>query len=150
MKHKRIKDKLLAFRDLELTDAERQEIAEHLRSCEECRLALKRWELVSDAFHRVVPIEPSEDFAENVMKRIPLPEMAVPVPRRKLVPNWLIPALGYGFAILFVFAAVSYRYPTATTTENILLADVPQTSQWIFSPDVPEITKLIGITKEDV
>ncbi|MDD5085242.1 MAG: zf-HC2 domain-containing protein [Candidatus Omnitrophica bacterium] len=149
MTHKRIKDRLLNFHDRELTGEERREITEHIKTCGECRLALERWELISGALRRSTLEKSSKGFVESVMERIPLPQQAIPVPRRKLVPNWLIPALGYGFAILFVFAAVSYRYPTVTT-ENILLADVPQASQWIFSPELPETTKLLGITKEDV
>ncbi len=149
MNHQNIKDKLLSFRDPELSEEERGEIAAHLPLCEECRGVLSRWETAQTAFGSV-SLEPSETFVGGVMNQLAaLEEAQTRAGNRWALADWLLPVLGYGFAFALVFLAITHR-ESAVNAEAVLLADVPQTSSWAFSEETPEIDKLMDVSKEGV
>lgn len=134
MNHERMKEKLQAFRDRELAETEREEMAQHLSFCGECRGTLRRWELFSSALLRVASPESSEAFTGGVMARLADLEAPGPMARRGFFPDWLLPALGYGFALALMVIAITHREPFVTT-ETLLMAEIPQNSQWAFSPE---------------
>ena len=140
MNHENIKEKLLAFYDKELLEAERQELKEHVTSCQECAEILKRWEAASSALSKIKLPEESDFFVRRVMNRIDeLERPVVPEPKVSWIPRWVAPVFGYGFAVILMILAISYREP-AWSTEAVLIADMPQESQWMFSAEDPEST----------
>ncbi len=145
MDHHKIKEKLLAFHDPELSNEERQELKNHISQCAECRAIAKRWEMISSTLDRSFSIEPSEAFVNNVMNRLANSEEAqAPTISRWALPKWLFPALGYGFAFFLMFMAISYR-ELPVNTETVLLSGVPQSSHWTFGAEPPDVNKLVEL-----
>ena len=142
MNHETIKEKVLAFRDQELTEEERGEVARHLPLCEECRGILKRWELIGGALSRAIPAGSSEVFVRGVMTRLARLDEPAPAGRRRAFLDWLFPALGYGFAIALMVFAIANR-ESLVNTESVLLADVPQNSHWAFSAEPAGVNKIL-------
>ncbi len=135
MNHEIMKEKVQAFRDAELPQEERAEIETHLPACEECRGILKRAEVLGAALVRASADDGlSEVFVRQVMTRLARMDQPAPAPRRPAFLNWLFPALGYGFALALMFVAIAHREPYINT-ESVLLADMPQNSQWAFSSE---------------
>ena len=151
MDHETIKDNLLTFRDAELPSAQRQEIQAHLQACEDCKNILARWDVAAAEFKQTSLLPASGVFVNNVMGRLAAleKEMPSPAPRRWSFVNWLLPLLGYGLAFFLIFLAISAR-ETSVNTGTVLLADVPQTSQWTFSSEAPDMDQLLGIQKGEI
>ncbi len=150
MDHQTIKEKLPAFRDPELSEEERREIAIHLPLCEECRVILKQWEVIGTLFAGVLPPASSESFVSGVMSRLTvLEEAKTPAVKRWPVPDWLLPILGYGFAFFLMFLAITHQESTAST-ESVLLTDVPQMSRWTYSAEPMDVDQLMDVSKEEV
>ena len=149
MNHKTLQEMLPVFYDAEFPEPERRIVSEHLAGCESCRNALKRWKAIRASLSGLqLPAASSEAFVSKVMGRITaLEEASQPEaagePRWSL-PRWLLPALGYGFAFTLMFFAIQYR-GVPVNTEAVLLADVPQTSQWTFSTEAADVGKLVGL-----
>ena len=142
MNHESIKEKLFLYFDPETSDNERREINSHTDSCEECRLLLKRWEQIHNGLSKSpAPALSSPDFfTSRVMQRLDAlenPAEEEKVPAKSFVPQWLLPTLGYAFAFMLMFAAISQR-EMPVNTEAILLNEIPQKSQWTFSAQTPE------------
>lgn len=148
MDHQEIEEKILRVDDAELSIAERREITEHLGSCEACRKILKNCERTRFVIQAAVPT-PSEHFVAHVMGRLTELERQAEraEPRISPILKWLVPAIGYGFAVFLMFVAIAYREP-AVNTEDLLLADVPQTVQWVFVRESPEVNKLLNAGRE--
>lgn len=135
MNHEIMKEKVQAFRDAELPQEERTEIEKHLPLCEECRGILKRAEALGAAMMRAsADGGPSDVFVRQVMTRLARMDQPEPAPRGPVFLRWLFPALGYSFALLLMFVAIAHREPYINT-ESVLLADIPQNSQWAFSSE---------------
>ena len=135
MNHEILKEKVPAFRDAELPEEERKEIDQHLPVCGECRGILKKTEVLGATISRVSADDGlSEVFVRQVMTRLACLDQPAVAPRRPVFLDWLFPALGYGFAIVLMFVAIAHREPFVTT-ESVLLADMPQNSQWAFSSE---------------
>ena len=161
MNHEAVKDKLLAFQDAELPEEERREIAAHLGSCEACRGVLKQWELIGAMLAGAVSAEPSRAFVGRVMNRLAALEEAQTA-RAPLLPfpRWFLPAIGYAFAFFLMFLAISHPpearlaasgpRAAAVNTETVLLADIPQTSQWTFSAEPADLPNLVEVPKEEI
>ncbi len=144
MNHDYLKDKLFFYKDPETPENERREIADHLKTCEECRRALALWEKASTAL-RQVRLEPSAAFTDRVMGRLEdLERAAAPVPEetKPSFLDWLLPALGYAFAAGLMVVAVSHR-EIPVSTEGLLLTSLPQKSQWALSVEGPDIGSLM-------
>ena len=147
MNHKRIQDHLSAFCDGELPEHRMREIADHVRSCDECRSRIESWKRVGSVFSGMTVDERSEEFVDQIMARLAEPERkASPAFRGSFdLPKWLYPAMGYAFAIVLVFAAILAREPILRVdadTEAVLLSDIPEAAQWTFSSGVSDVNLL--------
>ncbi|HNV85862.1 MAG TPA: zf-HC2 domain-containing protein [Candidatus Omnitrophota bacterium] len=149
MKHEEIREKISEFHDPELPERERLEIADHLKSCPDCRKRLERWENVRAEFAKAPAPEPSEFFVRGVMNRIARLEEVPPEPEPWFLPflRWLVPATGYAFAVFLIFIAILHQEPVVDT-ETLLLAHVPENAQWSFSRETPKISNLFVIKEQ--
>ena len=143
MTHDEMKNKLEAYFDGELPAAENQEIAAHAENCVDCRKVLVTWDAVRRAFSKAKNLPPSENFVQSVIGRIEELEKPAPEPVKHEWPvlRWFVPALGYSFAFLLMFAAIVSRQ-TPTNAEAILMADMPEYSQWAVEEDDPGMDSL--------
>ena len=141
MNHPYFEDQLAEFFDGELAESRRAEVEAHLSGCEECRVMLERWSKIKSAFISAPVGRSSAEFIDGVMDRLAAPVEQEQDYSRKTFPGlkWLMPALGYAFALTVMFFAIAGRQPIyAVNTENMLLSDIPQKSQWAFSAEIPE------------
>lgn len=134
MNHEIIKEKVLVYRDRELPEEERKQVERHLPVCEECRGILKRWDMLGGLFSRAASPGDSEAFVRNVMARLAQQDEPAPLIRHWAFLDWLFPTLGYGFAIALMAVAIAHREPLVSA-ESVLLADMPQNSQWAITPE---------------
>ncbi len=151
MVHEIIKEKLWMFYDPELSESDRKQIASHLESCRECRRALERWQKIQGVLSRPQDRPPSEVFVGEVMNRLAAPEAGREpgrASRQWELPQWLFPALGYGFAFFLMMVAIETRQ-APVNTEAVLLADVPSSTQWTFAKEQPDVHQLWSSVKED-
>ncbi|HAH05733.1 MAG TPA: hypothetical protein DCM05_04270 [Elusimicrobia bacterium] len=110
-------DKITEFLDGELTTEERERFQAHLASCPDCRRAVEDWRKTSRVFFGPVPALSSADrelFVRKVMARLPEEEAA---PWR-----WLVPALGFSFA-LFALSFLPSQQEQTDPLKTLLLAD---------------------------
>jgi len=151
MKHQNIEEKLLAFYDSELPPIEHEEVAKHLAICKDCQSVLENWEIVRRAVSRQAVPKPSENFVHKVMtKLVDLEEAKEKSLLFPALAKWLFPAIGYTFAIFIMFAAILHWEPVMngeTSTETVLLANVPQALRWTFSDEEPRINKLLDLNE---
>ena len=70
MKCSRIKRKLSAFLDNEVSEEERQFITEHLKSCEHCCKEMEKLSQVSDFLNLIEDVEVSPYFITRLKQRI--------------------------------------------------------------------------------
>lgn len=122
MKHDEAKERLFAFHDGELAAGERREVEVHLETCAECRRELAVWKKVAGAFFRPVPVQSSEAFVQGVMEKLREVEEPLPALRDRLFPRWLVPAMGFAFAVMLFTLALPVR-ETSVSAESLLLAD---------------------------
>ncbi|MBI4388104.1 MAG: zf-HC2 domain-containing protein [Candidatus Omnitrophica bacterium] len=152
MDHQSIKEKLLSYKDPELSTAEREQITLHLTSCEDCRSAFARWEAVRSKFKALPSARSSEAFVNQVMARLDALEKVEPtivVSEQRPFLRWLLPLTGYAFAFFLMILAITHQ-EQQVNTDAVLLADVPQASQWTFSMETPDTSRLLGIQKEEI
>ena len=143
MNHQSWKEKIACFHDPELPESERREIAEHLSACEECTGLLKQWKNLRTSFKTVSLPQSSGFFVNAVMGRLAdLESPREAEPAKPSVLNWLLPAIGYAFAFCLMFVAISQR-EAPINTSAVLLSDVPQSSQWTFSAEPPDVGGLV-------
>lgn len=154
MNHKKMQEKILSFDDPETSVQERQEITAHLEHCALCRDLLDRWRGIHTALVSARPLTSSQHFVEKVMRRLSDLEMEAkrPAPAKPPAIGWLYPVLGYSFALLLMFAAIAHWEPYlygrngAPSTENVLLSSVPQSEQFFFVKEPPEINYLFELS----
>ena len=122
MEHQAASERLSAFYDGELGDAERQAVARHVDQCMACREAVDAWRRTARALFPAPEPQPTEAFVQRVMAAIE-PRPAAPwVIRLPDLSRWLAPALGIGLAM----AALVMLQPSrreAFSTDALLLAD---------------------------
>ncbi|MBU2567990.1 MAG: zf-HC2 domain-containing protein [Elusimicrobia bacterium] len=70
MKCKKVKRKLYAYIDNELTDTEKQFIFEHLNKCEDCKKGLDELLLQNQFLKKLEAIEPSVNFRAKFWQRV--------------------------------------------------------------------------------
>src|SRR3990167_3840430 len=99
MDHIEIKEKVDAYLDRELSSAESEEVAEHLKLCYICRDSVSDWERVRRAFFNRSEEAPSEAFVHQVMAKIES-KNAFDIFRFL---RWAFPA----FAVMSVFLLIS-------------------------------------------
>ena len=112
MDHVQVKQKLLEWRDGTLVEAERREIADHLRQCAGCWQFGQRWESIAELFSEKPSMETSEFFIQQVMERVRRPE---PV---RLLPKpiwWWVPVLAPSL-VLLLMALIGSRPVVSTET----------------------------------
>ena len=152
MTHEIIKEKLLMADDPELSETERREIGAHLQSCSECSSRLAEWRKMQTVFAGARPLSASGPFVDQVMGRLAretgVREEAAAASAWTL-PQWLFPALGYGLALLLMIIAIEHQQ-TSINTGAVLLSEVPQSSQWTFGQEPPDMNQLVGDPGEDV
>src|SRR5579872_5654541 len=94
-------DKLQAYYDGELPQAERAGVETHLKACLECRQALGRWRRVARTLLEPPAVRSSDRFVADVMEGVDAFER--PAPERAVwFPGWLVPSLALA-ASIFVF-----------------------------------------------
>lgn len=145
MDHETLKEKLFFYKDPETPEAERQSIAAHLQTCEECRVTLKNWEKLQAKFSQSV-LKSSPNFVFQVMERLQ-PETQQAPAGAGLISSlfrWLFPALGYSFAIVLMFVVITHR-EAPVNTEALLLADMPNASQWALGNQSPDAGDLLDM-----
>ena len=70
MNHDEYKEKLSAFLDGELTDAERDDVLTHLETCAACRTHLAELTALHDALSDMEDVDVPEGFADGVLARL--------------------------------------------------------------------------------
>ncbi len=151
MNHEEIKAKALEFFDRDLGSAEKQEIENHLRACPECRTFFGEWERVHALLGSLKNPAPSEKFVLNVMSQIE--EISAPAagPAKSWQwPSWLSLTLGYGIAAVLMIVVLNQPTFAATTTESVLLSEVPESAQWAFMNETVHAVPLLGAEGENV
>lgn len=150
MNHDQIKEKIYSFYDDELSPVEKNELEIHLKSCGECSGLLKQWEQTRQSFSKAAAPAASENFIASVMGRIEELEAPDERPERGWsLPDWLFPSLGYSVAVALIFVAVNVNQPSfASTTESVLLSDVPDSAQWAFSNETSQSAPLLDAEEE--
>lgn len=118
MDHERLKDALFAYRDGELDEAGRREVAAHLAACADCRGALERWELAAKALLEPPRVEAREAFVGGVMARIAEEEREAEAPSG--AGWWLTP----GFALALGLAVLLWPQ-AAPSVDQLLLSEAP-------------------------
>jgi len=149
MNHAQIKDKLAFFYDPEMPIAERSEIEFHLKSCLECQASIKQFDSARSVFRGAKPSLNPEWFIGSVMRQIRALEAENAAQKPSILPDWLAPLLGYGFALFLMFFVITHK-DTAVSAESVLLLDVPQSSSWAFLESNPGINELFEIPQEDL
>ncbi|MFA6600977.1 MAG: zf-HC2 domain-containing protein [Candidatus Omnitrophota bacterium] len=149
MDHRAIKEKLLLYPDRALSESELSELEKHLGGCEECRQQLGRLQGLSRMLGGSAAVAPSETFTSKVMERIRSLEETpragwIPV----LWPRWVMPALGYAFAVALMTVAIAHRVPFETG-DPLSLAGVAPAEAWVLSGQAPDMQTLVGITMEE-
>lgn len=149
MNHDEIKDRLLSFEDAELDPREKVLLAEHLKDCGECRARLESWKQSSRALTDVKDPAPSEKFVLNVMQNVEALEAKSHYGWK--IPEWLLPAAGYAFAAVLMIVVVNrplFAEDTAVNTEEVLLADMPEQTQWVLANESNnDVAPLINIVE---
>ena len=96
---------------------------------------------------RVPRPEPSDQFVEAVMRRLP----AAPAERPAWVwrPWGFIPRLGLGLAAAVFLAVVLRQQPPAVGTEALLLEGWSHEAAWAFVNESPEADALLGMMEPE-
>jgi len=108
------------------------------------------WTLFGNAFSKARAVAPSESFVNGVMARIETLEKPAPVYVKPVQPvfRWFLPALAYSFAFILMFTAIAIRQ-TPINADSILLADIPENSQWMVSEDEPVPDEVLTLEEGD-
>ena len=147
MRHNHIQELLFVIDDPELSEAQRREVAEHLRGCVSCKALSGRLEAIGLAFKKAPAPAASESFVQSVMRALPQAPQPVIGRSRPRLPWWLLPRIGLGFAAAaLVFLLI--RQDTVIATESLLLADLPESMQWAFANESSGADLLPGVTTE--
>lgn len=151
MEHQEIRERLLAFRDMELPEGERRDIAFHLETCAECRGVFSRWERAGSALRRTPLPAASEEFVSRVLGRIEAMEEPAeePVTAGWQLPRWIVMGLGYAFGVFLMFIAIANRQPVLNA-DSVLLSEMPQHTQWAAAYENPDAGQMFGMSKEEV
>jgi len=140
MDHNDCKEKIFTLWDNELTGAEREEVANHLRECAECRTEYSDWKRTAGIFFEATPPS-SEEFVQRVMNRIRGLESP------KLFKwRWLYPAIvGAAFAAFVLMMSYPAREPQESM-EALLLHNnsdnIP--SAWLLTSEGPNESQILG------
>jgi len=126
MKYKKWADLVFAYQDGRLTETEKAEFEQHLRTCPACGARLREISEIDGLLQKAVTPVPGADFAASWQKiaaaLAPAPGRRVYAPRR--APRWALLAAGFlAFFILGVGFARLYFPPAGT--ENTASADAP-------------------------
>jgi anti-sigma factor RsiW len=137
MDHERLREALHAFRDGELPEPERREVAAHLDVCAGCRGTLDRWDRLSRML-RPAESTGSGAFARIVMARIAQEEEA-DVPAG--IGWWLRP----GFTLALGLAVLLWPDRAVPSTEQLLMSSAPA---WALDREV-EAEDVLSLVLEE-
>ncbi len=139
MDHEKLKDKLFALYDGELTGPGREEIERHLADCRECRQIYAQWQRTAKVLFRPSDIVPSEGFVRRVMARIEALEQPQAAPSWRANLRWFAPALGAAALLLFAMGSMQQTVSVEAllledgrdniSTEVVLACEPPTTDQ---------------------
>jgi anti-sigma factor RsiW len=99
--HEQIRQRIFAYLDGELSEAEYRTIQTHLEGCPDCRAATARWATLARTFFRPLTPPPSSSdlFVRRVMAKVEA-ERSERLSVWEGAWRWLVPALGVGVAAL--------------------------------------------------
>ncbi|MBI4347858.1 MAG: zf-HC2 domain-containing protein [Elusimicrobia bacterium] len=135
MTHEELQDRLDAFRDGELDDAEAAAIRAHLPGCASCRRTLAAQENLARLLRARPPA--SEAFVGRVMARIAEEDLAA-APARPQVGWWLAPA--FGAAVML--AALGWPGLGTPAEDELIMADG---GSWLFASRAPEADDVVTV-----
>lgn len=149
--HDHIRQRVFAYDDGELPEAERPAVLAHLEGCSDCRTASRRWATLAGALLRTPPPTPSDAFVRRVMAR-------VEVERRERLSvwavwegawRWLVPALGVGVAAL-ALVVTTPRSDASVSTDALLLAGSTGSGAFeaMMQQDNPDTEEVLGLAME--
>ncbi len=141
-----VKEELVAYRDGELSEQDREQIAAHLQTCAECAREEAQLAQVEQLFSQMERITPSPDFAATFWKRLEQEQVHMvestkpPVRESRLAQWWkgfretfmswqIAPMLAATASILVLFSylLISPRTPTQGTTPQTAPSQVATT-----------------------
>ncbi|OGS04782.1 MAG: hypothetical protein A3G41_04015 [Elusimicrobia bacterium RIFCSPLOWO2_12_FULL_59_9] len=148
MHHDEFEEALYALFDGELGPEDRRRVESHLAGCPGCRRAHARWDQISKALFKLPPPRASENFVERFMQRLDEPaevfRFPLPLPR----PRWLVPAIGFAAAVLFLSV---YKNEAAVSTEDLLLANgkAGVASEWTLLAKASDKDEVLNFVLEE-
>ena len=101
---------------------------------------LERWKRTRKVLSQLLKVTPSEEFVDQVMRKVE----AIPVRRpvgwrlglgrllhRIQIPGWLYPELGLATVALLLFLTGLLSRQPSVSTETLLLSRLPGRTQWV-------------------
>jgi anti-sigma factor RsiW len=150
--HEQIRQRVYAYTDGELPEAEYRAIQTHLEGCPDCRAAAARWATLAVAFFQppAPPPSSSDLFVRRVMAR-------VEAERRESLSvwegawRWLVPALGVGVAALaLVVTTPRDDFSSPVSIDALLLASRVDNGMFneMMQKDAPDTETVLGLALE--
>jgi anti-sigma factor RsiW len=112
-----LQEQLSAYLAGELTSAEREQAELHLQDCAECRANIERLKKLDAMLRQDLPIEPSKDFSQRVMKTLVRTKPATST--RRYLP-WLALAAVLVAALLLLRVQQEVKPPQPVAKEHPL------------------------------
>jgi hypothetical protein len=148
MNHDEIQLNLMAFHDKELSPGEAETVRLHVESCAACREILLRYERVVSVLLPQLPIVPSEEFVQRVMRQVPAAS-GLRFPWGIFNP-WFTPVFATG-ALVMLFLIGFFIQGEQLSVETLLFSGGP-TSQIVESSsvDIPPLERSLGLSGEEL
>ncbi len=147
MKCHEVKNKLSAYQDKQLSQDEMNQIASHLKSCQDCQEELHALNLTLHTLGEADKIETAPFFTTRVMQRIKEQEGKLSKPRRLFNPLELIPVPVLTVVVL-IFGLLIGAYMGKTISNQSVMAE--QTTQDQEIEQLFAINSIYEVTGESV
>lgn len=147
--HERMKEKVFALYDGELSEAERQAVQQHLEACPDCRETYNRWVKIAGTFLRAPELPASEALVRRVMERVEVIHQPIGIWPQSVVFRWLVPVLGVGMAASLLMVTLP-RSNVPVSTETLLMVNGTESvsSEWMFLREAPGEDDVLGFALE--
>jgi anti-sigma factor RsiW len=148
MNHQKIREQIFLLGDPELPAEESAALRKHLETCAQCREISGQWRKLREVFRQAPAVRPSAAFTANVMRRLEAPAENMWAKALSIFrADWVMPAVGYAFAVLLMGIAIAHRAPLENMDQGLLSGAAPS-EEWVVSGDSPDMRQLLGITME--
>ncbi len=150
--HDQTRQRVFAYHDGELPEAERPDVLAHLEGCPDCRAASRRWATLAGAFFRTPALPPSPSSSDVFVRRV---LARVEAERKENLSmwegawRWLVPALGVGIAAL-ALVVTTPRGGSTVSTEALLLASRADNGAFeqMLRQEAPDTEEMLGLAME--